>query len=306
MSKRITLGIDLGNHSVKTSSDVIFKSQYEDYDYKHEVNGDKCIMYNGNKYVVGKGVFDYSKVKSERKNTIPLYLNAIYQSINGSCDNVRVVVGLPLEHHKDKNIVEDMKKLYTGRFEFRYGASDEQSEYVVINVKEVFVFPECLGAFYSLDEDMNDRDVLLIDIGGGTVNVALFTDGEYVDSTTYQEGVNDVYRQIMNKANFINTGATFDMESILTGIRRGFIKWDGKKDEMKYIKTITSAFVTSLINDIKGKFPLYKSYEIYLSGGGADLLEEAFANSFGDYVKVENNVFANAIGFYNVGTDMDE
>ena len=302
-NKRV-LGVDLGNHNVKTSEKKIFRSAFEEFDYKHEILSDDVIVYEGRKYVIGKGGFDNTKVKSEKKNTIPLLLNAIYQSVGNSCLNISLVVGLPLEHHKNKTLVKEIKDMYTGVFEFKYVEGCNTYD-VVYDIQEVFVFPECLGAFYSLNEDMTDRDVLLIDIGGGTVNIALFSDGEYDDSITLQDGTNDLYRQIVAKANFVNTGASFDVENILKFMKRGKIKWDGKMDSMPYVNEFTSKFAIEIVNEIKGKFPLYKSYDIMLSGGGVDLLKDSLSKII-NFKVVDDNIFANAIGFYNVGAGMDE
>lgn len=299
-----TLGVDLGNHNIKTSEKKLFKSVFEEFDYKNEIRNDDYIIYEGKKYVVGKGEFDNTRVKSEKKNTLPLYLNAIYQSFGVSCLNLRVVVGLPLEHHKNKQLVADMKEMYSGVFEFKYVSEGVVND-VVYDIQEVYVFPECLGSFYSLREDMEDRDILIIDIGGGTVNIALFVDGEYEDSVTMQEGTNDLYRQIMARANYVNTGASFSVEDILKYIKRGKIKWNGKTDTMPYVEEYKDGFVDDIMNTIKGKFPLYKSYEIKLSGGGADVLKSSFDKHI-DFTIVEDNIFSNATGFYNVGVDMDE
>ena len=294
-----TLGIDLGNHNVKTSTRYIFRSVYEEYDYKHELLSDDVVIYNGKNYVVGKGSFDNTKVKSEKRNTIPLFLNAIYQSIGACSEPLRVVVGLPLEHHKNKELIADIKKMYSGCFKFKYKSNKGVRE-IEYFIKELYVFPEALGAFYSLNEDMNGRDVLLVDIGGGTVNIALFQDGEFEDSITIQEGTNDVYRQITSKANFINTGASFTVEDTIRFMKRGKIKWNDRVDEMLYVQKVSSDFAANIVNEIKGSFPLYKSYDIILSGGGVELLKTYLAKDI-TFSVVKDNLFSNAIGFYNVG-----
>lgn len=294
-----TLGIDLGNHNVKTSTKCIFRSVYEEYDYKHEILNDNVVVYNGKSYVIGKGSFDNTKVKSEKSNTIPLFLNAIYQSVGVCAEPLRIVVGLPLEHHKNKELIADIKKMYSGLFRFKYKSNNAEKD-LSYYVKELYVFPEALGAFYSLNENMDGRDVLLVDIGGGTVNIALFQDGEFENSITIQEGTNDIYRQITAKANFINTGASFSVEDIIRFMKRGKIKWNGNIDNMGYVSEISSKFAANVINEIKGSFPLYKSYDIVLSGGGVDLLKSHLAKDI-TFSVMKDNLFSNAIGFYNVG-----
>ena len=39
MSKKIlkTVSVDMGNYNIKTNNNIIFKSTYEEYDYKNEL-----------------------------------------------------------------------------------------------------------------------------------------------------------------------------------------------------------------------------------------------------------------------------
>lgn len=305
MSKKKVLGVDMGNHNIKTNKKVLFKSVYEEFDYKNELLNDDILMYGDRKYVIGKGEFDNTKVKSQKKNPIPLFLNALYKSLDGSeYADLNVVVGLPLSQHQNKEIVKDIKAIYEKTFEFKY-ISNGLTKDVLYNVNKVYVFPECLGAFYSLKEDMEGRDVLLVDIGGGTVNIALFVDGEYVDSITLPFGTIDILREIAKAANKNKQGASFDEDDIIKYIKRGVIKWDNRVDNMEYLDGILGDFSDKIVNEIKGSFPLYKAYEIMLSGGGVDLLKEKLEHHI-TFTVVPNSIFANADGFYNVGVGVDE
>lgn len=305
MGKKKVLGVDMGNHNIKTNAKILFKSVYEEFDYKNELSNDDILMYGDRKYVIGKGEFDNTKVKSQKKNTIPLFLNALYKSLDG-CEyaDLKVVVGLPLSQHQDKDIVKDIKDMYEKTFEFKY-ISNGLTKDILYNVGKVYVFPECLGAFYSLKEYMDGRDILLVDIGGGTINIALFVDGEYEDSITLPFGTIDILREIAKMASKGKKGASFDEDDIIKYIKRGVIKWDGKVDNMEYVDEILNDFSDKIINEIKGNFPLYKAYEIMLSGGGVDLLKEKLETHI-TFRVVPDSIFANAEGFYNVGVGVDE
>ena len=86
-------------------------------------------------------------------------------------------------------------------------------------------------------------------------------------------------------------------------MKRGQLKWNGSVDKMEYIQPILKEFASMIVNEIKGKFPVYKSYDIMLSGGGVTLLEDSLSKLL-DFEVVKDSVFANAIGFYNVGSGM--
>lgn len=307
MNKKMikTIAIDMGNYNIKTNNNVIFKSAYEEYNYKNEILNDDVLIFNNKKYVIGKGEFDNTKVKSQKKNTIPLFLNALYKSLNGSeYAEINVVVGLPLKQHQNKQIVKDIKQMYGGLFEFKYSTNGIVKD-IIYNVNSVRVFPECLGAFYSINEEMNGRDILLIDIGGGTTNIALFIDGEYDDSITLDFGTIDIIRKITDKVMVDKEGSIFSSDDIIKYMKRGKIVWEGKVDNMEYVDPIINDFAYEILNNIKGKFPLYKSYEVLLSGGGVDLLKHQLNKNIQLKV-IPNNVFANSIGFYNVVMGVDD
>ena len=302
--KRYVVGLDLGNHNIKSSSRIIFKSAYEEYDYKHEILNDDILMYGDRKYVIGKGEFDNTKVKSQKRNTVPLFLNALYKTLNGAeYADINVIVGLPLSQHQNKEIIRETKEKYQGLFEFKHISNGVVKD-ILYNV-DVKIFPECLGAFYSLTEDMEGRDVLLIDIGGGTINIALFVDGEYEDSITLPFGTIDILRKIADKARDGKKGADFTPEDMIKYLKRKKILWEGKIDDMYYVDGILEDFSNAIMNEIKGKFPLYKSYEIMLSGGGVELLQDKLEDHI-NFEVVPDNIFANAIGFYNVGAGLYE
>ena len=303
MDNIITIGVDLGNYAVKTSEYITFRSVSEKFEYKHQMKGENSILFKGIRYVVGEGEVDNSSIKTHRKDTIPLLLNALYKSIKRPQANIRLITGLPLEHHKDTSLISETKSLYTGTFDFKYITKDEATD-ISYNIKEVYVFPECMASFYSINQDMLNRDVLVIDIGGGTVNIALFVDGEYEDSITIPFGMNTMYSKIVTKANHLNTGATFTVEDILKFINRGYLKWDSRIDNMEYAESILSEFAYEIVNQLKGKFPIYKSYEIMLSGGGSNVMEN-YLSPLIDFSMINETIFANALGFYNVGVGIN-
>jgi len=59
-------------------------------------------------------------------------------------------------------------------------------------------------------------------------------------------------------------------------------------------------YIDELSEEIKLKYP-YKTVPIYLTGGGAELLYNAFCKRFESVHKISNPQFANAIGYYNMG-----
>ncbi|OON99124.1 MAG: hypothetical protein ATN35_02115 [Epulopiscium sp. Nele67-Bin004] len=299
------IGLDLGNHNIKSSSGFICRSVCKEFNYSDEVNERGFIVYEGKKYVIGSGDFDHTKEKSRKLNTMPLFLYALYKSLKVVSTNVNVVIGLPLVQHQNKLLVKEMREKYKKSFGFQittvYHDRTETID-VYYNVSNVIVFPECVGAYYSLPTKIMSQDLLLVDIGGGTINLALFLDEELQDFDTIPQGTNNVYSRIADAANEHNLGATFSVEDIVRYMQFGQIIWEGVVDPMDYVDAIIDAFALTIVNQIKRRHANYKAYKILLSGGGAQIMNEAL-NRYITATVIDNNLFANAIGFHLIGCE---
>lgn len=282
------LGIDLGNFNIKTSTGLTFKAIYSLEDSPDILKDSPTIEWQGTKYYISKGTFD-TELNKSKKDTMPLYLYALAMSTK--VDVLDVVVGLPINQFKENKA--EMEKKYKGTFEFKVNGKLRS-----ITVKRVKCFPECIGAFYSLDTTYDEQDFILVDVGGRTTNIALFQDGEHVTSTSLAHGmlnILDKVRKSLNEEHTLDLTIE-DAERILT---KGLIV-DGEDADLKVKDEEIEKLLDAVFNELKLNFP-YRTTQIVVCGGGSKYVYNALNERHFKVGMIEDYLFANAIGFKTVG-----
>lgn len=284
------LGVDLGTHSVKTSTKVKFLSKYTTGESFSESNQ---IQINGSLYNIGEGEFSTDWDKSRKENTLPLLYAAIYKSTE-DCAN-EIVLGLPVQQYK-KNRDSLIELINNNRC-----AKVNDRNIVVSNVT---VAPEAAGAYYSLDKTLRikigSKQLLIIDIGGRTTDIVLLENKKIIDVKTIPIGMLNIYQEIID---YINTKYTesFTLEDGETVLREGLFL-DGENKDISFIKPILQNNFNSIYKEIQLKYNTNKGY-VYLTGGGGMMLQAPFKRRLNNLIVTES-IFDNAMGFMRVGESL--
>ena len=304
MSKVQIVGIDLGNFNVKTSNKEIFKATYETKidkgaEFLSKTGGGnslKTLEYNSVTYYIDRGDFDTHSTKSS-KDTLPLFLYALSKVVKKTTKDVKVVLGLPLHQLDDKDIV--IKK-FKGTFTFKADGTIR-----TINVLDVRVFPECVGANYSIPDTV-PLDYILMDFGGLSTNKVLFQDSEYVMSSAEPIGILNLVDEVADLINQdhrtkLNTAKAYNviMKDSL------FIPSLGNISVKKYVDKVFSPYVKSVLDSLESLDGL--NTPIYVIGGASSLFKpyimEYLKQNEGRYyiTFLDDAIFYNALGFLEVG-----
>lgn len=295
------LGIDMGNYHVKTSTGIMFKSVYYPSTYKDEFLSYDKVIIGDNKFTVGDGNFDTESDKSKKRNTLPLLLNALAYSISEENANVKIVVGVPADHHKNTSVKEDIKEQLLGLHVFTHSPKNKGSRQRKFMVEDVIVFPEGIGAYYSIPIDLSNEDVIIIDIGGGTTNIAGFDCGRYVDSTTLlNNGTISVMSDIRTKVSIDYPSSKFVLKDIEKYLAKGFIPMKDKVDTIECRHEIIERYVIAIMDEVKLKFPNYERAKTFVCGGGHSMFS-SYLTKYINFTVMENSIFRNADGFGKVG-----
>ena len=78
---------------------------------------------------------------------------------------------------------------------------------------------------------------------------------------------------------------------------------DGVTKDITFIQSIIKDYMLDVLSDFKLSFP-YKTTDIYICGGGAELLYPIFQNNFPSAIKVPNPQFANVDGMFSRGKEI--
>lgn len=281
-------GIDVGNYSLKEYPNTIIKSLVTS---EENILGSKhCLEYEDKKLYIGEGNFETELNKSSKDNFLPLLLAGI--ALNSTKEDVfqQVVCGLPINQYKaNKEVLEDMILEKRVR-EIKFNSKPRK-----IIITDFKVYPEGIGAYYSLNT--ND-DVIIVDIGGRTTDIAYIVNGKLKESSTVAAGTINIYKDIADRLNALHT-LDIDIPDAEKIITKGYFEVDGNRADLSFITDILKKNFMKINDDLIMKFPV-RTEKIILVGGGYKLFEKAFKNRYKNSYVSDNPIFANAMGFRKV------
>lgn len=279
------LGIDLGNWNIKTSEGDIFPSRYTIVENILGATGD-VFEYEGIKYYMREGKLENNYDKANKETNLILFL---YSLALQKDRYFKVVVGLPALAYK------------TNRESFKDKLLNKKIHDVIINkqpkkiiIEDLVVFPEGAGVYFSLKN--RPKNAVVIDIGGGTINIVSFKNGKLDTCTTIGKGIIQLYNQFRDYLNSTYT-LKLELEDIEIIMKEG-LRVDNEEISFSFIKPIINAFIVDLMNELRN-FPIRTS-KVLLTGGGSKLLKAPLRVIPGLEV-VEDYMFSNAKGFKRVG-----
>lgn len=272
------LAVDLGNYNIKTSEGISFSSTFTKEISSNPV-GEEIIKYNGNAYTMTKGDFDNTFNKS-KKDYVPNLLYAIAKSSTKSDVNFDIVLGVPLDN---LGIADSFKTELEGKeFEFKYNDVDRK-----IKINKIATVGEGISSYYTLTDEERSKDVMIVDIGGRTVNVATFIKKKLEKKFTINMGMIDLYNDIKTRVN--SSGENHNTEEVERLIKKKLIK-DTELEEEQFIK--------SIFNKINFNAKI-ATYDIYFTGGGSIELEKELKVYTKDKAAayfISNPLFSNVTG----------
>lgn len=284
------LGIDVGNYSLKCWPNVNVKSLVTK---EENILGSKFIIeYDNQKFVIGEGEFETELNKSTKENFLPLLYAGIILSSNDVFN--QVVCGLPINQYKKNR--ETLEKLVSENKMKTIKVNGVNKEIVLSDFK---VYPEGIGAYYSLG---TSEDVIIVDIGGRTTDIAYICRKKHQLSSTVAVGTLNIYKEIADKLNS-DYSLNLNLQMVDRITERGNLKIDNKEIDLRFITAILKKNFIKIKEDLDFNFPA-RTERIVLVGGGAKLFSKAFMNRYENCDIAEESLFANSIGFKKVGESL--
>lgn len=281
------LGIDVGNYSLKSNSGINIKALVSK---EENILGSGIVLEMDNqKFIIGEGNFETELNKSSKENFLPLLYVGI--ALSSKDDFNSVVCGLPVNQYKDNH--KSLEELIHKNKIKTIKLNGIERTLVIDNFK---VYPEGIGAYYNLN--LNE-DLILIDIGGRTTDIAYIADNKHQKSSTVAVGTLNIYKSI---ADIINSKYSLDLslKDIDRIIDRGTLNIDGEKINLSFITSILKNNFMKIKEDLDFKFPA-RTEKIVLVGGGAKLFIKAFMNRYSNCIIANDPIYSNAKGFKKVG-----
>lgn len=276
------LSIDLGNFNVKTSEGVKFSSNFTVLDLASENFDTNILTYNGISYSMDKkDAFELEFNKAER-NYIPNLLYALAKSCGEEVTEVKLILGVPISNI---GLRDRFKQDLEGKT-FTFKVRGEEKERT-ITISKLGVLPEGMSSFYALPSAEREKDLLIIDIGGRTVNLATFRDKKAEKKTSLPVGTINLYNTIAERFNIM--GNNIMIYEVENAINKGYIPEE-------IYKPCYEDFIDSIFNSIKliANLDLYQ--KVWITGGGAMVLRELIKPRNEKIDCMENPLFSNVSG----------
>lgn len=285
-----TIGIDIGNYNLKTSTGFIMPAKYTTKE-KLLDNG-ISLIHNGINYYMGDGLLETKLNKAEKQNILPLLYTAILESTGHPV--VNVVVGLPVNQYKANKEKLKTSIMQNKVIKVRYKGIDR-----TLIIENIEVFPEGAGAYYSLDN--KPKKCIILDIGGRTTNFAVFENNKLVKADSKALGMINLYDSIRQHLNSNHT-LNLNIEDIEVILREGF-DLDGQQVDMSFIRDFVKDMIDDLMNELNLNYPI-RTHKVLLTGGGSFLLYGVLKKRIESLERIDNYLFANAQGFRKVGLSL--
>jgi plasmid segregation protein ParM len=276
-----------------------FNSKYEKVDIDDDLNKNNTmkLCWDDNVYLVGEGAscdsLDDDKYNNELARICTYAaLSKISNFVGYEFD---LVVGYPLTTCANS---KDMFVSYLKTVDF---IGDLGGEFKRFKVNSVNVLPQGISALYGLNtQDYKDKVVGILDIEGKTINGIVVNNLNPVRMSMFTEdlGILILYNRLKMKLNSEGYNvADYQIPYILKGELPGV--------DMGEVKVIVDTVIQEHVNDIKSvmrrnKWPI-ESLSILVIGGGSIVLKDSLCKILPHMIEVDNPVFANVKGFYQVG-----
>ncbi|MCL2539894.1 MAG: ParM/StbA family protein [Firmicutes bacterium] len=324
------IGIDVANSTIKIWTDgdkylsyrntikeindaglvYSFKTDYQMYVYDKEVYevGDVSAMGSGGR---GKARYNSEQFKIEAIIGVTSIIDPSKR------DRIRLVTGVPSALSKNGAIIEEMKKSLLGEHNIKSVKWDQVDD-ITFEIVEVIVVPQPLGTLYNFVYDEATKELnqkvlsqrsLVIDIGWGTLDLAVLESSRVRGTFGFEVGVSDYISDLQEEVNnrfpeasiYALNSHQLDIALLKSYIvETPFGNYDLEKLAEKH-KELQAKRVYEAVMGLGLEWT--KFYRIILTGGGSLQYEKYLRALFNDprLVIQEDAVSANVKGFYLLG-----
>ena len=243
----------------------------------HELEAAKyTVEYNNKTYLIGNDD-GFTSIEHARDKDIIFHIclyTAIAATMRSTIDNnVRIITGLPAQFFAEQK--SSLIKALENRRVFMKLNGENRS----FTITKVVIFPQSAGLFLY-DKSLVEKDTLVVDIGGGTLDIAYMSNGQFKEGRTYPLGVNSTYDDLLQELSKygVNYSNRMKAEQIIAD-KTIFV--EGREvDVREDIDNVLSLRAGEIINAVKQAFPEQSKYSRFVFiGGGALLLK----NYLSDY-----------------------
>ena len=291
------LGIDVGySHTKVTGEGQQFSFKSTISEGINDVSNAIKIEYNGKEYTIAEnnGIYANDLEKIHSLNFQLCMFTAIAKAMKGNdSETIQLVTGLPAQYYAaQKNELKD--ELEGKKVTMVYNRKPK-----TFTISKCIVFPQSAGLFL-LNPEKFKGDVVVIDIGGFTVDVSYFNNKNLQKMKTYELGMNILYDNLIQEIKATHK-VSYDILKAEEIIKTKSIIAFGETVMIENtIDKVLKNHAEYILNRLVGGIPEYNTSKRIFSGGGSLMLKKYLP------IKEELNadsIFDNAKAFYRIGVE---
>lgn len=250
------------------------------------------IKINNEEYYIGEGSYEINAKKYEKTNYEPLLLAGICNAFPKQ-DYILLDLGLllPLNQYKVG------EPILVNRYEDTTHHVVYNGRPVVIEITTVSVYPEGISAYQYLSDqyvaEIGKRDVVVVDIGGGTTDICIVRNGRAINQRSIDYGTINIYDAIKKSLVENYVDVKIDIEQVRHYIENGFF-YEGEEVDLTPAIEESSFVFQQILNELRLNYPITTEI-VLIIGGGTELLADSFESYISEVI-VNTDLFANAKG----------
>ena len=288
---KIIIGVDAGNFNIKTANFCFPFGVYKSDEHRDIFTE---LLYEQTYYTLAENPLPIANDRTKDNNFKTLTFIGVMKELLQSGINltkpmeISLAVGLPINRYNVEKLKKNLQNYYKGTHLLEYDGHVAE-----LVIKDVFVFPQGFPALYSKNPTSrmiemaeysgtgipydyilrNEPDTLIVDIGGGTVDVTTLKDGIPSGENFFSLdlGLHSCYIKMNDEAALLEDyggglGHSF-ITSYLLGMKTNLID-----EEKEIIRSNIQTYASNLIAELKNRVRKLNKYYVLLVGGGADVV----------------------------------
>lgn len=275
--------VDLGNFNIKyigEDGSGMFSSKIST-DFQSYPDGFQRIELDGRVTYIGIGELSREFNKVER-NYLPQLMYAICSGNKEEIIETNLTLLLPILQMENKSKL--VQALKGKEFTFKVNGEDR-----IVKILDCLVLPEGYASYFTLNDNEQESDVCLIDLGSRTINICVVENGKIQKLNTVKRGSFDFYSKLKSIEN--SKGEDYTEEDIPRLVKNGTIK---------VFKNQYNDFLHEILNDVKPYANIKTYSSTILTGGTSLMLQESINKLNMPNLRIhENPLNSNVIGAKN-------
>jgi plasmid segregation protein ParM len=258
------------------------------------ISGAAHITIDDIDYCVGIGktaLSKFDKTDSETNKVCTLTALALCGE-----DDYYLVVGLPIGQYKTQRL-----KLKETIMDYNKCKVIYRNKPFDVRIQDVTVYPQGAAVIYTINRMYGEY--MIIDIGAYTIDVALISmvngTPSIIKYDTWYKGISTLFSSIADMINnkYNITLEPKDAENVLV---LEYLRIDGENVDISFIDIIINDYLSDVYDLLDLNYKT-RTTDIYLCGGGAEIVFDKFKSKYPQTEIVKDSQFANAQGYYNIG-----